>query len=194
MSSGPDVLERERQVADDVAEEPPAGRQPAEQAGDVIVVCGLPGVGKSTVSRAIADAVDGEVLRTDVIRQELVENPVYTAEEKRRVYEALFDRARDHAEAGRDVVLDGTYRRRAYRDRARDLADDLGADFRLVAVECDEDVVERRLGQREDDASEADFEVYREYRDSFEPLDGDHATVDNSGDLAATRRQVQRLF
>ncbi|NIS34441.1 MAG: AAA family ATPase, partial [Actinobacteria bacterium] len=87
--------------------------------------CGLPGVGKSTVSKAIAEAVDGEVLRTDVVRQEIVENPVYTAEEKRRVYEELFDRARDHLQGGRTVVLDGTYRRRTYRDRARELAADL---------------------------------------------------------------------
>lgn len=174
----------------DVMQEP---RQRAET-GDVIVVCGLPGVGKSTVARAIAEAVDGEVLRTDVIRQEIVDNPVYTAEEKRRVYEALFDRAREHLTDGRSVVLDGTYRRRTYRDWARDLAADLDTRFELVAVQCDEPVVERRIAEREDDASEADIEVYRQYRDSFEPFVGDHLTIDNSGDLETTQRQVARLF
>lgn len=179
MSGAPDTLDRPRQAA---------------EPGSVIVVCGLPGVGKSTVARAIAEAVDGAVLRTDVIRQELVEDPVYTAEEKRRVYEELFERARGHVEARQTVVLDGTYRRRTYRDRARALADALGAEFELVAVECDESVVERRIDDRENDASEADFAVYRQYRDSFEPIEHDHATVDNSGGLAATRRQVARLF
>lgn len=179
MSTGTDALEEPRQVT---------------EPGDVIVVCGLPGVGKSTVSRAIAEAVDGEVLRTDVIRQELVENPVYTAKEKRRVYEALFDRARDLTESGRTVVLDGTYRRQTYRDRAWELADELGANFEIVAVECDEPVVERRISERENDASEADFAVYRQYRDSFDPLEADHETVDNSGDLATTRQQVAELF
>lgn len=179
MSSGPDALEHPQQRA---------------ESADVIVVCGLPGVGKSTVSRAIADAVDGEVIRTDVVRQEIVENPVYTAEEKRRVYEALFDRARDHVEAGGTVVLDGTYRRREYRDRASELGDELGAGFSLVAVECDESVVERRIAERENDASEADFEVYRQYRDAFDAIERDHVTVDNSGDLPSTHRQVDRLF
>jgi shikimate kinase len=50
-------------------QEPIQEPQPTADTGDIIVVCGLPGVGKSTVARAIADAVDGEVLRTDVIRQ-----------------------------------------------------------------------------------------------------------------------------
>ncbi len=170
------------------------GQRQVAEVGDVIVVCGLPGVGKSTVSKAIAEAVDGEVLRTDVVRQEIVENPVYTAEEKRRVYEELFDRARDHLQGGRTVVLDGTYRRRTYRDRARELAADLDARFELVNVRCDEAVVEDRIEAREGDASEADFAVYEQYRDSFEPFVGDHLTVDNSGDLETTRRQVDHLF
>lgn len=179
MASRQDVVQEQRQRA---------------ETGDVIVVCGLPGVGKSTVSKAIADAVDGEVLRTDVIRQEIVENPVYTAEEKRRVYDALFERAREHLTDGRTVVLDGTYRRRTYRDRARDLAADLDTGFDLVSVQCDESVVEHRIAERENDASEADFEVYRQYRDSFEPFVGDHLTIDNSGDFQTTRRQVAQLF
>lgn len=179
MASRQDVVQEQRQRA---------------ETGDVIVVCGLPGVGKSTVSKAIADAVDGEVLRTDVIRQEIVENPVYTAEEKRRVYDALFERAREHLTDGRTVVLDGTYRRRTYRDRARDLAADLDTRFDLVSVHCDESVVEHRIAERENDASEADFEVYRQYRDSFEPFVGDHLTIDNSGDFQTTQRQVAQLF
>lgn len=171
-------------------------QQPKQRAetGDIIVVCGLPGVGKSTVSKAIADAVEGEVLRTDVIRQEIVENPVYTAEEKRRVYDELFERARDHLADGRTVVLDGTYRRRTYRDRARELAAELDTGFDLVNVQCDESVVERRIAERENDASEADVEVYRQYRDSFEPFVGDHLSIDNSSDLETTRRQVAQLF
>jgi predicted kinase len=175
-------------------QEPIQEPQPTADTGEIIVVCGLPGVGKSTVARAIADAVDGEVLRTDVIRQQIVENPVYTAEEKRRVYEELFERARKHLTDGRSVVLDGTYRRRTYRDRARELAADLDTGFELVAVQCDEPVVERRIAEREDDASEADIEVYHQYRDSFEPFVGDHLTIDNSGDLETTQRQVARLF
>ncbi|MDZ7701575.1 MAG: AAA family ATPase [Halobacteriales archaeon] len=179
MASRGDAIQEQRQVV---------------ETGDVVVVCGLPGVGKSTVSRAIADAVDGVVLRTDVIRQEIVENPVYTAAEKRRVYDELFERAREHAGEGRTVVLDGTYRRRTYRDRARDLAAELDTGFDLVNVRCDEAVVEDRIAAREDDASEADFAVYEQYRDSFEPFVGDHLTVDNSGDLETTRRQVAQLF
>lgn len=179
MSSGAETLERQRQLV---------------EPGDVIVVCGLPGVGKSTVSRAIAEVVDGEVFRTDVVRKDVVDDPQYTPAEKRRVYEELFDRAREHAESGRDVVLDGTYKRRTFRDRANELAEDLGSSFELVTVECDEAVVERRIREREDDASEADFDVYLQYKDEFEPIRRTHRSIDNSGDLEQTHRQVRRQF
>lgn len=179
MATEPDVIQEPRQAA---------------ETGDIVVVCGLPGVGKTTVAKAIAEAVDGAVLRTDVIRQELVENPVYTAAEKERVYDELFERAREHLTDGRTVVLDGTYRKRIYRDRARSVAAALDTGFELVNVQCDESVVERRIAEREDDASEADFAVYEQYRDSFEPFVGDHLSIDNSGALETTRRQVDHLF
>ncbi|PSQ47007.1 kinase, partial [Halobacteriales archaeon SW_6_65_15] len=60
----------------------------------LIVVCGLPGVGKTTVAEAIAERVDGRLLRTDVIRKEIISDPDYTAEESRMVYGELFERAR----------------------------------------------------------------------------------------------------
>lgn len=151
-----------------------------------IVVCGLPGTGKSTVAEGIADRLDVEHLRTDVVRKEIVEDPEYTDEEKRRVYEALLERARAEAAAGRDVVLDGTFSRATYRDRVRRLADEERVDCRFLKVECEPAIVEERIRQRSDDHSEADVDVYELYRDRFEPLDVAHATVDNSGAIEAS--------
>jgi predicted kinase len=159
----------------------------------LVVVCGLPGVGKSTVSAAFADRLDATRLRTDVVRRDLAEDPGYSDAERERVYAELFARAADRFAAGeRAVVLDGTFVRRADRDRAVAVARGAGAGSTFVHVDCAVDVVRERMAVREDDASDADFAVHREYRESgaFDPLERDHVTVDNSGSLAATRRQV----
>lgn len=160
----------------------------------VVVVCGLPGAGKTTVAEHVTERLDATRLRTDVIRKELFPDPEYTDEEAAAVYDELFARTRRRVADGEPVVLDATFTERARRDRAHDIAADLDVPFGLVHVTCEQAVVERRIRDRTDDESDADVRVHRLFRDLFEPVERDHDTVDNSGDLAATRRQVDRLL
>lgn len=159
----------------------------------LVVVCGLPGVGKSTVSRGIAERLDGSVLRTDVVRKGMVDDPAYTAGETAAVYDELLAQARERLENGDVVVLDGTFKSRERRLEARELAGAVGARFRLVRVECDESVVARRIAER-DGVSDADLEVHRRLRERFDPLEMDHLTVDNSGTEAATHERIEAAF
>ncbi|QLH75971.1 AAA family ATPase [Halosimplex rubrum] len=160
----------------------------------LVVQCGLPGVGKSTVAREIADRLGGERIRSDAVRRELVDDPTYSRAEKECVYGAMLERAREALADGRPVVLDATFERRVRRDDAAALAEEAGANLTLVRVVCADEVARRRIREREDDPSEADVAVYENARDRFEPPERDHVTVDNSGDLATTRRQVEVLF
>jgi predicted kinase len=160
----------------------------------LVVQCGLPGVGKSTVAREIADRLGTERIRSDAVRAELFDDPTYDRAEKERVYTTMLERARAALDAGKPAVLDATYERRYHRDQVATLAAAIGADLTLVRVVCDEAVARRRIRERRDDPSEADVSVYENARERFEPLERDHAVVDNSGDLSATRRQVAELF
>lgn len=161
----------------------------------LVVVCGLPGVGKSTVARRVAARIDADVLRSDVVRKELFVDPAYTAAETATVYDELFERAGDRlrGEAATSVVLDATFKTRRRRADARALADRVDRPFRLVHVDCAESVVERRIAEREG-VSDADFQVHREFRELFDPVRRADLTVDNSGSLAETRRQVNEAF
>ncbi|WP_144797822.1 AAA family ATPase [Halorubrum depositum] len=163
------------------------------EAGAIAVVCGLPGVGKTTVARRVAAHVDGEVLRTDVIRKELFGDPEYTDAETEAVYAELIDRARERAAAGDAVVLDATFADARFRADAREAGERAAGSFDLVEVECDETVVERRI-ERRDGISDADFDVYLHFRDAFDRIEADHVTVDNSGDEAETFAQVDAAF
>ena len=160
----------------------------------LVVQCGLPGVGKSTVAAAIADRIGGERVRSDVVRAELFDEPAYTPAEKDRVYATMLDRARRALEAGMPAVIDATYEYRRHRDQVATMADTLGVDLTLVHVVCDERVARERIREREDDPSEADVSVYENARGRFEPLERDHVTVDNSGSLPRTREQLDEYF
>jgi len=163
---------------------------PDEGDPKLVVVCGLPGVGKTTVARAVVDRLEAVTVRTDVVRKEILEDPQYTDEEKRRVYEAVFDRAREALEGGQPVVIDGTFSKPGYRERSLELAADVGMPYRLLKVECDRGVVEQRIDDRDAEYSDADFAVHQQYRDEFVPVEFDHEVIDNSGSERATRGQV----
>jgi len=164
-----------------------------DDAGALAVVCGLPGVGKSTVAERVAAHVDGDVLRTDVIRKDLFEDPTYTDAETDAVYAELVDRARERVAAGRSVVLDATFADARFRADARTVGERVAASFDLVEVTCDESVVERRI-ERRDGISDADFDVHLLFKEAFDAVERDHVVVDNSGSEAETLAQVDAAF
>lgn len=157
------------------------------------VVCGVPGVGKTSVATYLAEQVDAELLRTDVVRKELIDEPQYTDAEFDRVYRTILERGRTTLQDGRSVVFDGTYRSRTRRESVADLAADVGVPCRFLKVECDSAVVETRIENR-NDVSDAEFEEHLMIKERFEPLECDHATVDNAGTKAETQSQVDALI
>jgi predicted kinase len=158
------------------------------------VVCGPPGTGKTTVAGWIARHRDARLIRTDVVRGDVVDDPDYTEAERKRVYESVFRRVEAGLKTGSSVVADGTFDRREYRERARQVATEAGVRFELVRVTCDPETVERRIERREDDESDATVENYHEIRDGFDPVTGPHLRIDNSGTREATERRLREQF
>ena len=182
-SLAPDASTASATIADD--DGPSTGR--------LVVVCGLPGVGKTTVAERVAAHVDGRIRRTDVIRKELFDDPEYTDAETEAVYAELLARARDDVDAGDAVVLDATFADAWFRADARETAAAAAAQFDLVEVACDEAVVERRI-ERRDGISDADFDIHLHFKELFDEVATDHVVVDNSGTEAETFAQVDAAF
>jgi len=151
----------------------------------LIVVCGEPGVGKSKVADLLSRRTGGHVLRTDEIRKDLFgPEPEYTKEESQATYDEMFDRAKNLLRDGHKcVILDATFMLKRGRERANALAQEYTDpyNFDIVRVTADEDVVRKRIRERENDASDADFQIYQSIRDRFEPIELPCTEIDNSG-------------
>ena len=160
----------------------------------LVVVCGLPGVGKSTVAAEVVDRLGGQLRRTDAVRKEIRAEPRYDSAESRRVYARILDEARDDLAAGRNVVLDGTFQRARHREWARDLAEAVDCEFELVRVTCDEAAAVERVADRDLDAelSDASLDTYYMLMKSFEELSLPHIRIDNSRSWESMELQVER--
>ena len=152
----------------------------------LVVFAGLPGSGKSVLSRGVADALGATYLRIDSIESAIVatltpfkDNPVgYVIAE--RV-------AADQLVGGRDVVADAVNGVAAARDGWVALAARTGATLRFVEVRCS-DAAEhrRRVESRQPEMPGQGVPTWDQVqRRRFEPWPpelSDRLTVDNVGD------------
>lgn len=147
----------------------------------LVLVCGLPATGKSTVARNIAKNLKTVVLSTDIIRKQLFEKPTYTAEEKKLVYKVMFLVSEYLLKSDRNVVLDGTFYRRSLRDKVYDLSKRTGAKLAIVECQAANENIKRRMNRRarrKNEPSDADYEVYKKIKTDFEPIKRDHFVLD----------------
>jgi len=153
----------------------------------LIIVCGLQGTGKTSVAKKIASKIDGILLRTDVIRKEIIKKPTYSEEEKQSVYDEMFSRAKELIEGGKDVILDSTFAKKENRDKAQEIT----KDFRIVETICPENIVKERIEKRFEDESEAKFEHYLKYKQFFDSIKEKHSIIDTSKDID---EQLEKFF
>jgi aminoglycoside phosphotransferase family enzyme/predicted kinase len=168
----------------------------------VIAVGGLIGSGKSTLAAAIGRARGIPVIASDRVRKALAgvrptepaPGGAYSAAFSARTFEEMFRRAGVVVDSGRGVVLDATFRERALRLAARDLARAVGRRFLFVETMCDEATLRARLRRRAlgPSVSDADEPLLARVRAEFEPVTEleavEYIRVDTTGPPDAAAR------
>lgn len=153
----------------------------------LILTCGLPASGKSTVARHLALPFEALVLRSDTRRKLLAGLPlrehgrtdylsgIYTAEMSERTYRALLDEAKSALDRDRTVVVDASFSRAAQRRPFIDLARVHGAPVLIVETVAPEKDIRARMSGRDADAkevSDANLGIYLRMKQTFERPSG----------------------
>ena len=133
----------------------------------LVMVCGLVGVGKTTIAREIACSLRARYLNTDQVGYRLFgENRSYDDEYYQRVYAHMMARAGQALTLQRHVVLDGTFLKRETRQRFLSSFRERASPW-IVYVTCPEEVVKARLEARqgyqlsERGYSDGRYEIYQ---------------------------------
>ena len=163
----------------------------------LVLICGLPGSGKSHFSRELVKRVPLALIQSDVARRILFLTPSYSRSESSRLFRACHALIRRLLAKGMPVLFDATNLVEQHREFLYNIAYQLDVKLIRVFLTAPGEVVQERLSQRQletEDAggSEANWQVYKKMAATAEPLRGSHHVVDTSVDISPVLEKVAR--
>jgi len=151
--------------------------------GTLLITCGLPGTWKTETSEEISKIKGYPILRTDLIRLEVLKNEDVFDEKiasnmskRELVYHEMLRRAEDLAEKNEGVILDATFVTQELRRRAAEIAARHNLTFAILQTNCSEDVSIARILRRTKQNYESNAltrQAYLNNKKRFEPVDLD---------------------
>lgn len=161
---------------------PFAGFVKSELGSDILLVtCGLPGTWKTETSQEVSKIKGCPILRTDLIRLEVLKNEdvfdekVASNMSKRElVYNEMFRQAEDLAQKSEGVILDATFVTQELRRRAAEIAAKYSMTFVILQTHCSEKASIARILRRTKDNYESNAltrQAYLNNKKKFEPVD-----------------------
>jgi len=149
----------------------------------LLIVCGLPGTWKTETTEEVAKIKGYPLLRTDLIRLEVLKNEdifdekVASNMNKRTlVYDEMFNRAEEILKKGDGAILDATFVTQSLRRRAAAIAAKHNLTFIIMQTDCTQEVSMARILKRtkEDYVSNAlTEEAYLSNKKKFEEVNVD---------------------
>ncbi len=162
----------------------------------LILVAGLMGTGKSVLAKNIAPRLGAEILRSDILRKEILNiypteryyedfgKGIYTDDISRKTYQRALDLAEEKLIEGKSVIIDASYKDRDERIKAADTAGRLNAGFFVIECFCPDEIIKKRLDSRMadvDEASDGRWEIFQTQKDKFDEItEVQKITIDTS--------------
>jgi len=153
------------------------------KADAVLIACGLPATNKTETMEVIARLKGHKILRTDLIRREVLkgedifdEKVASNMDKRKVVYEKMFSMADDLAAKGKGVILDATFISQKLRVRAAEVASKHNRPFIIQQTQCSEDYSLNKISKRTKENYESNAmtpQAYFNNKERFEPVDLD---------------------
>ena len=148
----------------------------------VLISVGLPGSWKSPVTEEIARLKGFQILRSDIIRLEVLKGEdvfdhkvASDPDRRKKVYEEMFRQAENLLKTTRDgVILDATFFTQELRARAAELAEKAHRAFVIAECACTEEKSIERILKRTRENYESNAltqEAYLNNKALFQPID-----------------------
>jgi aminoglycoside phosphotransferase family enzyme/predicted kinase len=184
------------QLAKQLASIPPSASPsfscpfPLVPSPSLYITHGFSGSGKTTLSQQLLEKLGLIRLRSDVERKRLAGLDacarggealgIYSESFGLRTYQHLAELAEDLLLSGWSVVVDAAFLMRWERDMFRDLAQRVGADFGILDIQVEPEILRERVRRRQaagSDASDADLRVLEQQLITARLLDADEMAV-----------------
>jgi len=121
----------------------------------LLIACGLPGSWKTETTAEVSKIKGFPILRTDLIRREVLkgmdifdEKIANNYEIRKRVYDEMFKRAEETLKKGDGVILDATFVTQELRRRAAGIAAVQNKTFVIQQTNCSKDASINRILKR----------------------------------------------
>lgn len=158
----------------------------------IIAMAGLPGTGKSTLARSLAEKLPAIVFNKDTIRAAL-----FPAEEIDHSYGQddfvvnILLKAAEYCfqkDPEKFAIIDGrTFTKKVQVDALVKYANDFNRELKIISCTCSDKVararIEHDMTANKHPASDRDFSLYQRLKVQSEPLQYPHLSVDTSNSL-----------
>jgi len=138
----------------------------------IVIVFGLPGVGKTYFAKALAKSLCWDYYGTDETRRSMSNEVSYSKEEKLKVYDELLTKISTDSE----IIFDGTFSQKEVRDAFFIRGHEQNQTIKFIEISCDELVIKKRLQSKRPD-SDADYSIYQLLKKKFQPLEGPYLSL-----------------
>lgn len=146
--------------------------------GQLILMSGLSGSGKSTVARQLAKRINAIHIRSDAVRKHLAEisigdrasDELYTPQMNQKTYDRLLELGKMLTSQGFSVILDAKYDRQNLREPAITYAQSNNIPLRILYCTAPIEVLRDRISHRTNDISDATVDLLIQQQATAEPF------------------------
>jgi hypothetical protein len=153
------------------------------KSGTLLIACGLPGSWKTETTAEVSKIKGYPILRTDLIRLEVLkgmdifdEKIANNYEIRKRVYDEMFKLAEESLQKDNGVILDATFVTQELRRRAAGIAAAQNKTFAILQTNCSKDASIKRILKRSKENYESNALTEQAYLNNlkkFENVDLD---------------------